>query len=115
MRKWAGSQLLAAARGVAGRRRTIGSRFEVRRSRTWGQMGSGLGTASSVSFSRLARWATIAGGCLAIAGCAASNKLSSRIDPKYGVASSPRVVEIGDPVPKGGGVYRLGKPYSVAG
>ena len=78
-------------------------------------MGTGLGTACSISCSRLARWATIAGGCLVIAGCASSNKLSSRVDPKYGVASSPRVVDFGDPVPKGGGVYRLGKPYSVAG
>jgi len=61
------------------------------------------------------RWATVVAGCLAIAGCASSNKLSSRVDPKYGVASSPRVVDFGDPVPKGGGVYRLGKPYTVAG
>jgi rare lipoprotein A len=38
-----------------------------------------------------------------------------RIDPRYGVAASPRVVEPGQPVPKGGGVYRIGKPYTVAG
>jgi rare lipoprotein A len=37
------------------------------------------------------------------------------IDPKYGVAASPRVIEPGQPVPKGGGVYRVGKPYVVAG
>ena len=43
------------------------------------------------------------------------SKLTSRIDPKYGVAASPRVVEPGQPVPKGGGVYRVGKPYQVAG
>jgi rare lipoprotein A len=41
--------------------------------------------------------------------------LSSRIDPKYGVSSSPRVVAFGDPVPKGGGTYRVGKPYMVGG
>jgi rare lipoprotein A len=28
---------------------------------------------------------------------------------------SPRVVEEGEPVPKGGGIYRVGKPYSVNG
>jgi len=28
---------------------------------------------------------------------------------------SPRVVEYGEPVPRGGGVYMVGKPYSVAG
>jgi rare lipoprotein A len=37
------------------------------------------------------------------------------IDPKYGVSSSPRVVEPGQPVPKGGGTFRVGKPYIVAG
>ena len=28
---------------------------------------------------------------------------------------SPRVIKIGDPVPKGGGVYKLGDPYIAAG
>jgi rare lipoprotein A len=31
------------------------------------------------------------------------------------VSSSPRVVAFGEPVPKGGGTYRVGKPYTVAG
>jgi rare lipoprotein A len=53
--------------------------------------------------------------CLALANCASSNKFASRVDPKYGVSSSPRVVELGEPVPKGGGTYRVGKPYVVAG
>ena len=53
--------------------------------------------------------------CLALANCASSNKFASRVDPKYGVSSSPRVVALGDPVPKGGGAYRVGKPYVVAG
>jgi rare lipoprotein A len=53
--------------------------------------------------------------CLMLANCASSNKFSSRVDPKYGVSSSPRVVGLGDPVPKGGGTYRVGKPYTVAG
>jgi len=53
--------------------------------------------------------------CLLVANCASSNKFASRVDPKYGVSSSPRVVELGDPVPKGGGTYRVGKPYTVAG
>ena len=39
----------------------------------------------------------------------------SGIDPRYGVAASPRVVEPGESVPKGGGVYRVGKPYVVGG
>jgi rare lipoprotein A len=33
---------------------------------------------------------------------------------KYGPAS-PRVVADGEPVPRGGGIYMVGKPYSVAG
>src|SRR5436190_15445512 len=62
-----------------------------------------------------ARGAAIAVACLMLANCASSNKFAGRIDPKYGVSSSPRVVEYGEPVPKGGGAYRIGKPYVVAG
>src|SRR6266545_1474804 len=53
--------------------------------------------------------------CALLASCASSGKLTSRVDPKYGVAASPRVIEPGQPVPKGGGTYRVGKPYMVAG
>jgi rare lipoprotein A len=53
--------------------------------------------------------------CLALANCASSNQFANRVDPKYGVSTSPRVVAFGDPVPKGGGTYRVGKPYTVAG
>ena len=34
---------------------------------------------------------------------------------EYGVAASKRVVEPGTPVPRGGGVYRVGKAYKVRG
>jgi rare lipoprotein A len=65
---------------------------------------------------RLVRLGVAAGGCLLLANCTSqTTKLSSRIDPKYGVAASPRVIEPGQPVPKGGGVYRVGRPYQVAG
>jgi rare lipoprotein A len=57
---------------------------------------------------------TAVGICLLLANCASSGKFS-RIDPKYGVSSSPRVVGFGEPVPKGGGTYRVGKPYVVGG
>jgi len=40
---------------------------------------------------------------------------SGKVDPYYGVSASPRVVSYGDTVPKGGGVYRVGAPYTVAG
>src|SRR6266480_1552312 len=62
-----------------------------------------------------ARGAAVAAACLMLANCASSNKFAGRVDPKYGVSSSPRVVEFGEPVPKGGGTYRVGKPYIVAG
>jgi rare lipoprotein A len=55
----------------------------------------------------------VAGGLL-LANCSGGN-VAGRVDPRYGVASSARVVQPGEPVPKGGGVYRVGKPYTVAG
>ena len=36
-------------------------------------------------------------------------------DPKWGVSSSPRVYGPNDPIPKGGGTYKLGKPYVIGG
>jgi rare lipoprotein A len=52
---------------------------------------------------------------LFLANCAGANKFAREVDPQYGVSSSPRVIADGQPVPKGGGVYRVGKPYTVAG
>src|SRR5437016_12944864 len=63
----------------------------------------------------LARSVAAVATCLVLANCASSGKFASRVDPKYGVSSSPRVVAFGEPVPKGGGTYRVGKPYPVAG
>jgi rare lipoprotein A len=63
----------------------------------------------------MARGAAAVAVCLVLANCASSGKFASRVDPKYGVSSSPRVVAMGEPVPKGGGTYRVGKPYTVAG
>jgi len=51
---------------------------------------------------------------LALANCS-SGQMAGTIDPRYGVAASARAVEPGQPVPKGGGVYRVGQPYTVAG
>jgi rare lipoprotein A len=63
----------------------------------------------------VARRAALLAGCLALAHCASSDKFARRVDPRYGVSASPRVVADGEPIPKGGGVYRVGKPYVVAG
>src|SRR6202789_3401515 len=63
---------------------------------------------------RAARGVAAVAACLVLANCASSGKFAN-VDPKYGVSSSPRVVAFGDPVPKGGGTYRIGKPYTVGG
>ncbi len=47
--------------------------------------------------------------------CAALANCSNGVDSRYGVSPSPRVVADGDPVPKGGGTYHVGAPYTVAG
>lgn len=49
--------------------------------------------------------------CAFLSNCADN----SHVDPHYGVEPSARVVDPGQPVPKGGGVYRVGSPYVVAG
>lgn len=63
----------------------------------------------------IARSVALAGACVALANCGSSDKFAAKVDPRYGVASSPRVVDLGDAVPKGGGTLRIGKPYQVAG
>jgi rare lipoprotein A len=47
--------------------------------------------------------------------CAVLANCSNGVDSRYGVSPSPRVVADGDPVPKGGGSYHIGPPYTVAG
>src|SRR5262249_15577990 len=61
---------------------------------------------SSLDFGGIGRVGAVAVCCLVLAHC--SGPFSSK---EY----SPRVVEEGEPVPKGGGTYRVGKPYSVNG
>jgi rare lipoprotein A len=62
---------------------------------------------------RRARLSTVLLGCCVLANC--SSRLAGTVDPRYGVSTSPRLVEYGQPVPKGGGVYKLGPAYTVAG
>src|ERR1700755_2522 len=68
------------------------------------------GRASS-AWGRFAPVAAFAAPFFFFANCANNN----HIDPRYGVEPNARLVEPGNPVPKGGGVYRVGSPYIVAG
>lgn len=72
-----------------------------------------MGSGGIGELSRCARLLALGAGCLALANC--SGGTSSKLDPRYGVSASARVVAAGEPVPKGGGVYRVGKPYTVGG
>ncbi len=71
------------------------------------------GTGGTCDLRRLAGLTGLIAGGLVLANC--SGNVASRVNPRYGVASSPRVVALGQRAPKGGGYYRVGKPYTVAG
>ena len=61
--------------------------------------------------------------CAGLAACATTapgpkKKVRSKeffAESEYGVKASPRVIEEGQAVPKGGGRYQVGKPYQVRG
>ncbi len=74
-----------------------------------------MGTISGDTLCRAARFAAVATACLTLAQCGSASKLTNKLDPKYGVSASPRVVQAGEAVPKGGGTFRVGRPYTVAG
>src|ERR1700737_4830738 len=73
-----------------------------------------MGIRKSHPVGRAARAVAAVGACLVLANCASSGKFA-RDDPRYGVSWSPRVAACGEPVPKGVGTYRVGKPYMVGG
>ncbi|MBS7699249.1 MULTISPECIES: septal ring lytic transglycosylase RlpA family protein [unclassified Chelatococcus] len=62
----------------------------------------------------LLKGAAASAAALVLANCSAPQQQGSKIDPKYGVSPSPRVVSSG-PIPKGGGRDHVGKPYTIAG
>jgi rare lipoprotein A len=63
------------------------------------------------SLQKLVAVGACAGLSLLLAHCSSS----SHVDARYGVSASERVVGPGEPVPKGGGTFRVGSPYVVAG
>lgn len=71
---------------------------------------------TSAALSRFAALRRLApGGLCAVMALLLAHCSSSNIDSRYGVAASPRVIDPGAPVPKGGGTYRVGTPYAVRG
>ncbi|MES2906225.1 MAG: septal ring lytic transglycosylase RlpA family protein [Pseudomonadota bacterium] len=53
---------------------------------------------------------------LLLASCSETQQAGRGFSPsEYGVSASQRVVAMGEPVPRGGGIYRVGKPYQVRG
>ena len=58
---------------------------------------------------RVARIGALILGSLALAHCSVADKFGK--ESKH----SPKVIEDGEPVPKGGGAYRVGKPYNING
>jgi rare lipoprotein A len=64
---------------------------------------------------RRIRWYALGAACLVLANCSGPGGLSRIIDPRYGVSTSARIIPPGQPIPKGGGYYRVGAPYSIGG
>lgn len=68
-------------------------------------------------FGTVGRLASVAMVGLLLAACSTTESpqviSKGKIDPRYGVAPSPRVVGENDPVPQGGGRYMTGKPYRI--
>ncbi len=95
----------------------------------WNTVGddSGVGHKSlktnASRFGRSLRFIAIPLVCAGLAACATTTpppkkKVRSKeffAESEYGVKASPRIVEEGRPVPKGGGRYQLGKAYQVRG
>lgn len=73
---------------------------------------AGAGAAPSI---RRVRTLAVLSSLVAVAGCGSVDSLGSKIDPIWGVSTSPRVIADGEPVPRGGGGYKVGKPYTIGG
>jgi rare lipoprotein A len=49
------------------------------------------------------------------AACARGDRREVRATPRTDAPVSPRVVTLGQPIPKGGGYYKVGEPYRIDG
>jgi rare lipoprotein A len=69
---------------------------------------------STRSLRLIARCLCVSVLALTLANCASAPE-KAKSGNKYGVKASPKVIQDGEPVPKGGGYDMVGKPYTVAG
>jgi len=87
---------------------------------------SRLGTCELPALRRMTVMAGMAGLAVMVAACSrggttrsgadlAGGREASTVDPKYGTTPSPRVLSEGQRIPKGGGTYKVGAPYRIAG
>lgn len=75
----------------------------------------GLDQAAAASIARAPlKVAMVAALAVLTANCS-SQVAGSKVDPRYGVAPSERVVAEGEAAPKGGGRAMVGRPYTIAG
>ena len=78
---------------------------QLRFARVAGGLGYDAGALGSAGFA--APLILIAALCFGLSACGSGRDNNERL--------GERVVPLGQPVPKGGGVYQIGKPYEVAG
>lgn len=83
--------------------RRVGGERRLRRGDVMGRHSAAL------TGGRVARIGALILGSLALAHCSVADKFGK--DSKH----SPKVIEDGEPVPKGGGAYRVGRPYNING
>ena len=83
---------------------------------TWiPQTGLPMQTNRSDATHRLIRYSAIGALALLLAACSGGGPGKGKYDPKYGVSASTRVATKAGQFKKGGGHYKVGKPYKVAG
>jgi rare lipoprotein A len=64
---------------------------------------------------RYAAGLVLAGLVLLFGACARSGPSRTELRSKGSVPASPRIVALGNPIPKGGGTYKVGNPYVIDG
>jgi rare lipoprotein A len=79
-----------------------------------------VGVLGNARATRVARMGVLSAVAAVVCGCSGGARQpiaqGRQVDAKYGTSASPRVIaNEGQTVPKGGGAYKLGQPYKIAG